>query len=259
MESSIIVKAFKILEAIAAESGCGLAALSQKLEMTKPTVHRIVGDLVGLGFVRRDENGHYLPAEALWRLMPGASSRLLAAAEPVMRKLWRRTHETVNLGVLSGQKIRYVRVLNSDLPLRRDVTPGDQDPVLTTALGRILVSRLSQDEQEWFLESLPRQLTPFTLTTRDSLQVALRQASDKGYAIDDQETDLGVCCVAAPIEDSAGDRAALSLSLPTARLELRGGIDEIGALISRAAAAISRRLNESESTGRRPRKIQSKV
>src|SRR6218665_3788969 len=102
MESSIVIKTFRILETVAAEPGLSLAQLTRKLEMSKPTVPRVLGDRRSLGYLQRDVNGTYMTAPAIWRLLPGAHGRLLAAAEPVMKKIWRRTHETVNLGVLRG-------------------------------------------------------------------------------------------------------------------------------------------------------------
>lgn len=242
MESSIVLKSFRLLETVAASPGLNLTELARRLELSKPTTHRVLGELRSLGYVQRTSKGTYQPAAALWRLVPGGDGRLIHAAEPVMRKLWLRTHETINLGVLRGQNVEYLRVFNSNLPLRRDVNAGDQDPALTTALGRALISLCPASEQAPYLENLPQKLTPKTLTTKRSLQSALRSAADKGFAVDSEETDLGVLCVAAPIVCGTASNAALSISLPTARLESRGGVERLGRMVVRASAAIAKRL-----------------
>lgn len=246
MESSIVVKAFQLLEAVVAEPGSSLTELASMLGMSKPTAHRVLGELRSLGYLQKDPRGTYMTAPAIWRLMPGVHGHLLAAAAPVMRKLWRRTHETVNLGVLRGQQIQYLQVWNSDLPLRREVNVGELDPALTTAMGRMIISRLPVEDQSSFLESLPKKRTPHTLTTKKDLREVLALTVGRGFAIDDQETDLGVICVAVPIPLNHGEDAALSISLPNARLETRGGIDSLARLAKRAAGAISRRLNSRE-------------
>ena len=220
MESTSLVKALAILEATAADpAGRSLAALSVEVGLPKPTAHRILKTLVTLGYLERSELGGYRQTPRVQRLVSNDQSRRLATlADPILRKLHERTQETVNLGVLRGDQIVYLQVLESTQPLRRVATPNSVDPFHTTALGRAIVSRLPAPERDALVRRAKLETrTPHSNVDPGSLVGILAQAASDGYALEVDETDLGVTCIGAPVLEDGVAVGAISISVPTVR------------------------------------------
>lgn len=222
MESNVLVKAFHLLESLAETAdGRGLAELAGRVGLPKPTAHRLLATLSGLGYARRSGPGRYRLGEKVFELAcGGGAGRLAEAGGPVARKLHARTGETVNLGVLRGERVVYLLVLESRHPLRRVVAPQESDPFHCTALGRALAAHLEPERLERLLaEAKFERRTPFTLLDRARLRRILRRVRQRGYAVERDETDVGVLCVGAPILAAGRAVAALSVSAPSARID----------------------------------------
>ncbi|RIK78579.1 MAG: IclR family transcriptional regulator [Planctomycetota bacterium] len=220
MESSSLVKALALLEATAAgPNGRSLAELAAEAGLPKPTAHRILKTLAELGYLEKSSAGVYRQTPRMKRLVSDdPTRRLLAAAEPLLASLHERTLETVNLGILRHDRVVYLRVLESPQPLRRVATLESVDPFHSTALGRAIVAHLPASRQQALLEGARLEpTTPRTQTSRRALQQVLAAAARDGYAVEVDETDLGVTCVGAPILAAGEAVAAVSLSMPTAR------------------------------------------
>jgi DNA-binding IclR family transcriptional regulator len=220
MESSLLVKTFLLIEATAgAHDGRPLAELAAEVGVPKSTAHRILKSLVAMGYVESCGPGIYRQTPRLLRLAMGADDRrLLRHAEPLLRELHRETEETVNLGVLRLNRIRYLLVLESPQPLRRIVGPEMTDPFATTALGRAIVAHLPPERQSFLLRHTAlEKRTPHTIVDTKKLGAILEVARREGFALEQDETDLGVTCLGAPVFDADGVTAAISVSVPTAR------------------------------------------
>lgn len=221
-EASSLGKALHILEVLAGSDGAlTLVEIVQELGLHKPTVHRILGELVGLGYVSRIEKGVYQITPKLRRLALGEiEDRLTEIADPALRALHQETGETVNLGVLRGTNVRYLRVLESTHPLRRIVEPNSTDPFYSTSLGRALTSDLSDAAWEALLAR-----TKLVARTSESiidprqLRKIHQQTQQDGYAVEQDQNDVGVTCIGAPVHESENIVAAISLSVPTARAD----------------------------------------
>ncbi|MFM8952022.1 MAG: IclR family transcriptional regulator [Planctomycetaceae bacterium] len=243
MESTSLTKALGLLEATAGHpGGRSLADLAAEVGMPKPTAHRILKTLTALGYLERPAAGVYRQSLQVKRLVSDAGMRRLidAAARP-LRDLHAKTQETVNLGTLRHDRVLYLEVIESTLPLRR-VATRTSDPFHTTALGRAIASRLPADRRDRLLAQakLGRRTTA-TVTDRRRLAAAIDAAARHGYAIEENETDVGVACIGVPV--MAGDEVvgAISVSLPTARLDAAGR-RRLVALVQKAARTISARL-----------------
>lgn len=221
MESTVLVKAFRLLESLGGAGDRSLGDLAGNLGMSKPTAHRVLSSLVELGYVQRRETGVYRLTDKLRRIAPpNDSTDLLAFARPVLVALHKRTGETTNLGVLRGSKVEYLLVLESTHALRRVVANTDADPFHCTSLGRAIVAHLPpavRDELIAGAEMVRR--TPKTVTQRTQLRGILDRVRETGYAIEEDETDVGVVCVGAPVFDRDSVCAAVSVSVPTARAD----------------------------------------
>lgn len=222
MESSILVKAFLLLEALGrAEDPVALASLSQQVGFAKPTVHRLMGNLISLGYVERAGTGLYQMTDKLRSLGSAKSHRhLLSSAEPILLDLHNKTGETVNLGELHRDQIIYLRTLESHHPLRRVIEAGEKDQAISTALGRAVIASLSPDDQESFFDRVTVTAhTTETVVDIRKIRKLIQQVSVKGYAYERDENELGVTCFGAPVFNGQEVVAAISMSVPTVRID----------------------------------------
>lgn len=264
MESTSLVKALAVLEATAADpAGRSLATLAAEVALPKPTIHRILKTLVTLGYLEHTSLGVYRQTPKVQRLVSNnQTGQLAAVADPVLRRLHGSTQETVNLGVLRGDQIVYLQVLESTQPLRRVATPSSVDPFHTTALGRAIVSHLPAVEQEALVRRAKlEKRTPHTNVDPASLTGILVQAKHDGYSLEVDETDVGVTCIGAPVLQNGVALGAISISVPTAR----ASGEALSAIIEKvcgAAQDISRRLTTpakkpTSGKSRRPQRTKS--
>lgn len=219
MESTSLTKALCLLEATAGyPEGRSLGDLAAEAGLAKPTAHRLLMALASLGYIERPASGVYRQSTAAKRLVSDAPTRrLIQAASPAINGLHAQTQETVNLGVLRHDRVLYLEVLESTHRLRR-VATGASDPFHTTALGRILAACLPEARLDRLLtRARLAKRTPATITDVDKLRAAIVQARRQGYAIEADETDVGVTCIAAPILSGGEAAGAISVSVPSAR------------------------------------------
>ncbi len=224
MESTSLTKALGLLEATAGHvAGRSLADLAAEVGMPKPTAHRILKTLTALGYLERPASGVYRQSPQVQRLVSDAAVRRLidAAARP-LRDLHAKTQETVNLGILRHDRVIYLDVLECTLPLRR-VASRASDPFHTTALGRVIAAHLPADRRKGLLaRARLERRTAATIVDRRRLAAEIERAAKQGYAIEANETDVGVACIGAPVFAGNDVVGAISVSLPTARLEPAG-------------------------------------
>lgn len=243
MESSSLTKALGILEATAGHpDGRSLADLAAEVGVPKPTAHRILKSLTGLGYLERPQAGVYRQSPLAKRLVSDSMSRrLIEAAGDSLRELHTRTKETVNLGMLRHDRVLYLEVLECVLPLRRIATRAS-DPFHTTALGRAMAAFLPRDKQAKLLaKARLERRTPATITDRKRLLDVLAQVATQGYAIEIDETDIGVTCIAAPVFNKDAVIGAISISAPSARVTA-ANLERLVKLVQRAGRVASSRL-----------------
>lgn len=243
-EASSLGKAFQVLEVLATAAGPrSLLEIVQELGLHKPTVHRILGELLDLGYVSRVEKGVYEITPKLRRLASGElEDHLVEIADPCLRELHSETGETVNLGVLRGTNVRYLRVLESTHPLRRIVEPDSADPFYSTSLGRAITLQLTDEEWDALINRtrlLPR--TAETVTDVKQLRKIHHRAQQDGYSVEQDQNDVGVTCIGAPLYQQENIVAAISLSVPTARADDKALQNFIKAVL-RTAEQISNKL-----------------
>lgn len=223
-EATSLGKALHVLEVLATSDGAlTLLEIVQELGLHKPTVHRILGELVEQGYVSRVEKGVYQITPKLRRLALGKmEDRLTEHADPALRALHQETGETVNLGVLRGTSVRYLRVIESTHPLRRIVEPNSTDSFYSTSLGRAITAELG--DAAWdALITRTRLVARTTETVIDEKQLRKihQRAHQDGYAVEQDQNDVGVTCIGAPLYEDEKIIAAISLSVPTARADAK--------------------------------------
>ena len=148
----------------------------------------------------------------------------------------------MNLGVLRGRHVVYVDIVECSRRLRLQARVGGKDPAHSTALGKAILSRLSDGERATVLAHHLPPRTSRTTRTRESLEAELARVAEHGYAVERGENEEGAVCVGAAITNEAGaPLAALSMSAPESRMPERQ-VQAVGAALVEAAAELSRQV-----------------
>jgi DNA-binding IclR family transcriptional regulator len=230
--------------------GLQLRAIAEQTKLNKSTAYRFLAHLENAGYLVRDSAGAYLLGPRLVHLGSGSTYQLTIRkmSRPILEALWRETGETVNLAVLDGKEILYLDVLESPHNFRLVSQIGMRRPIHCTALGKaILASQSTSFRDELLAGTKFERLTPHSIIRPAELLADLGRIQRRGYALDDEEVELGARCVAAPVLDSSGSVAAgVSVSGPTIRMS-RSRTSQITDAVKKAALEISQHLGYSAS------------
>jgi len=150
----------------------------------------------------------------------------------------------VNLAVLDGDAIFYLAHVDGPQAPRRYTLIGRHNPLHATAMGKLLLAFLPDDERARYLEQLPLPgYTPRTITDAQSLQAELDRIRQRGWSVELEELALGRGCVAGPIRDKRGTvTAAISISGPISTLAWEHRRDALTGAIIEVADRISMRM-----------------
>lgn len=212
-------RALDVLEVLADHRGTlGVTEVARAAGLPPGTTHRLLVALTQRGWVRQDPGRRYGVGPAAMRLGDAAYRELAAVAASALRAAVEATGETANLAVLEGDQMVYVAQSSSPHTLRIFAEVGRRVPLHSTAVGKVALSGLEPDRAHALLTGRERVArTPHTLTDAEDLRRELDVVREQGFALDDEEQELGVRCVAVPVE-VAGVRLALSVSGPTERM-----------------------------------------
>jgi IclR family acetate operon transcriptional repressor len=246
---AVIGKALDLLEALEGDGEPTLTELSARSGIPKPTALRILANLEARDYVHRDAHGRYRLGLRLLQLGTHVTDRidLRTLALPVMERLRDASNESVNLALPARTGIVYIEILQSAHGLRMAASVGALDAYHSSALGKAILAQFPGERVEEILGPGPLpSKTPRTLTTRAELVGELEQIRRQGFAIDEEENEIGARCIGAPIFDHRGTCVgAISVSGPVSRLTSeRAG--SIATRVIDAAAAISMRLGYRE-------------
>ena len=141
-------------------------------------------------------------------------------AMPHLHDARRRLGETVQLAVLDGIQNIYIAKVDASHSLKLDSFVGARLPAYATGIGKVLLAGLSESELDESLEDVELvKYTDTTISSMDRLRQVLRDIRTAGFAFDNEEYTLGVCCWAVPVLDVTGSvTAAISTSIPSARV-----------------------------------------
>ncbi len=214
-----------ILETLSATpTGLSLSDLASATSLHASTAHRLLSALANRGYVRKDpDNGKYRLTLRLYEISRRVSMvlDLFSASKPMLEKLSNDAKEIVHLVERDGNEVVYLHKFEPFLrPINITSSVGLHNPMYCTGVGKSIMAYLPEDEVEKIWNgSQVVQFTPKTLTTLEALREDLVRARERGYAIDDEEHDLGVRCMAAPVRNWKGDPVgAISISGPAARM-----------------------------------------
>jgi DNA-binding IclR family transcriptional regulator len=213
---------------------------ARELGIAASTAHRLLATLAARGFVTQDRvTKAYRAGPALIELglRNATSFDLRTAAEPHLRALTITLGETVNLLVLDGQSVRFVAGYESDQRVRTHVLTGTLLPAYAISGGKVLLAELSRDDLRALYPTGLRKLTPRTKTFTQLVE-ELSLVMMRGYAVNQEESELGLSAVAVPLRDRVGHAiAAVAMSAPSSRLP-RAQVREIVIELRQCAARI---------------------
>jgi len=242
-----VARSLEILEALASGGELGVVEIAVRTGLRPSTVHRLLATLVARGYaVQIRRAGHYVLGYKLAELagvLSDRSERLRALARPHLASIREATGESANLSVLAPPNSVYIEHVDGTRAVRMSAHIGATVPAHAGAAGKAMLAFTAPEGVGDLLggDPLPA-LTERTITTLAALRAELETVRARGYAIDDEEHEPGVGCVAAPILDRHGSAvAALSVSAPTQRIRASGPA-HLGRLLAEHAAAISAAL-----------------
>ena len=244
--SITVIKAFSILELLASQNneGLSLAEVARNLKVSKSTAHRYLKTMEELEVVKRDEKDCFKLGLKIIELAGALISQqdLRTVCQPLLERLSVDTQETAHLAIPTGFSVVYIAKVDSPLSVRMASHIGLRNPLHCTALGKAILAYYPPDQVKALIENGLPARTQFTLTTPGVLLAELEQIRIDGFAIDDQENEIGVRCSGAPIFDFTEKAiGAISVSGPANRVS-RERCLELGLAVREAAREVSRRM-----------------
>lgn len=246
--NSSVIKAFRILSAFRfAGEKLTLSQLARRLDLNLATTHRFLTTLVSVGAVSRTPDGAF----ELGLLLADLGGRVSIAGtmhsvtQPHMDSLAGRFGETSHAAIPDNGQVCYVAKGEGSRSLTIITHIGKRLPAYCTGLGKALLSEFDDGTlRQWIQQQSFQRYTDRTLTSPRALEEELARTRDRGYALDNEEVETGLRCVAVPVLDRNRQvRAAISLSAPTSRLD-QAKIHEIAAALREHANDIGAVLSE---------------
>jgi DNA-binding IclR family transcriptional regulator len=206
----------------ASDVSLSLAEICQRMDLHKSTAHRALMALERTGLIERAPANRYRLGLKLYDMGCRAVEQidLRSRVHPYLRKLALRVGEIVHLGVLHETRVVYIDKIE---PINRRVCissrTGTSNPVYSTSLGKAILAYLPSEEATRTVSRIQFSgLTSKTITSREELLHSLDRVRRRGYAVDDEEMEIGTRCVGGPILDPSGyPVAAVSVSGSAAR------------------------------------------
>lgn len=224
----------------------GIGDLTLKLKLSKSTVHRILMNLESNRYVERaGPEGKYRLGPRLFELGTKALATLDLRDEvrPCLEHLVAGTGETAHFGVLRDGEVTSLFNVQTKRSLGTASTVGRRIPVYCTSLGKAILAFLPRNQMEAIIEGCHfRAHTEHTITRPSLLVAELDRIRKRGYAIDDEEFEIGLRCIGAAVKNHHGDViGALSIAGPAVRVSKKR-VPELARLVVKAAKELSGRL-----------------
>lgn len=249
--SIAVHRALAMLEEIS-KSAAGLtnSELSRKLRLPKSSASYVLRALETGGYVRRERDGRYrLGLELLslsHRALAGLDVREVAL--PILKHLVDKSGLTAHLAIVDQAQAVYIAKVDAPGFIKMNTWAGRRMNLHSTSVGKALLAHLPPEEVDAMVERKGlKKWTPHTITTQTRLAAELEAVRKRGYAVDEQESTLGVRCVAAPVFGPAGMvEASVGLSATVTQFPA-AQVSRMGELVKEAARRISAQMG----TGRK--------
>jgi DNA-binding IclR family transcriptional regulator len=218
-------KALELLVLFADKPRIRLTDAARHLEVSSSTAHRLLAMLQYRGFIQQDATRAYEPGPVL-RNLAGAGRKeadLSGVARPVLERLHEELDGTIHLGRLDGRDVVFVEAVHSR---RISPPPGPSAPAHCTSLGKVMLSRLEPEQlRELYPSERLDQATVRSISSFSALEAELLLARRRGFAVSDEEFQVGVASVAVALPGLGGIRYGVTAALPARKMTpaTRGG------------------------------------
>lgn len=244
--AQLIDRLLDILELLSLEKdGLGVTEIGNRTGLHKSTVHRIVSALAERGYIEK------VPGRGVYKIglkLVEISSVYLNSVElkteatPFLRELTSKLSQPTHLAILDGTDAVYIEKVDMVNNIRLYSQIGRRIPVYCSALGKCLLSGLHEGEIDEILKRCSFERFTDKTLDKTGLLRQVREVPAIGYAIDDEEHDEGIRCIAAPVFDYRGAViAAVSVAGPVLAMTPQND-SEIGRLLMETARNISKRM-----------------
>lgn len=246
---------FHVLEMLAEKGPAGLMELSIGLNLHKSTVHRLLMSLHYMGYVRQDESsGKYSLTYKIVDLSSKvlANQDVLSLARPYLERLAEACDETIHFVQREGTEAVYIAkvepasVKSSSIRMASHI--GLARPLYCSGVGKAILAELEPEQVRAIWEqSTIEAKTPHTIVTLEEMRKELEQIRQLGYALDNEENEIGVRCIAASVAGVGKSvKYAFSISAPVGRMtderiqSLASGVLEMKEILSGELGAAAR-------------------
>ncbi|MGF1471943.1 MAG: IclR family transcriptional regulator [Rubrobacteraceae bacterium] len=241
-------RALDVLELLGQSNGeLGVTEIAPAAGLANGTAHRLLTTLVRRGYARQNpENRRYTLGIKAYTLSAAAREHLGSMAWPFLAELTEVSQESSNLAALEKNSVVYLNQVPAPRMVRMFTEPGNRSPLHSTGTGKVLLAYQPAEIVDHVIDEcgLPR-FTDYTITDRKQLQGELDRIRERGYALDTEEMEEGVRCLACPVFAPDGRIiAAMSISGPAGRLD-ESRLEELIPHIQRISEAFSEDLGAS--------------
>ena len=252
---SSVANAIRLIKTFSdAEYEIGISELSKRLHLPKSSVHRLASTLADSGMLEQnEETGKYRLGLVMFELGSLVRRKMdfSSTAKPELMTLREKTGETVHMTVMGATSVIYINTLESTKSIRMTLDVGMRKPAYCTAEGKVLLAFKSSEVVDAIISFGLPERTPKTITDPVVFQKELASVRNRGYAIDDEECEVGMRCIAAPVRDHSGNViAAISVAGPSQRLTKKI-LESYAAEVVESAEVISKRLGYQPMSHRR--------
>jgi DNA-binding IclR family transcriptional regulator len=241
-----VERALQILESFSEENAeRGVSEIAQLVDLHKATTFRIVTTLVNFGFLERTADGQkYRLGMRLASLGSNVIQRMDVRREalPYMQRLVDQWGESVDLSIFEQNDVFFVEAVQGNHALTFAAAVISRLPLHCTASGKVFLAYLPPDKLDRLLQQPLSAYTDKTITSPEKLREQLVEIRRLGYAIDDEELEVGVYAFSAPIRNQHKEViAAMGMPIPVSRLNL-SQLPAIAAALCDTTASVSYRL-----------------
>ncbi|GGY59752.1 IclR family transcriptional regulator domain-containing protein [Pseudoduganella albidiflava] len=201
-----------------------IAQISQKTGIPRAAVSRCLYTLKQLGYADSDVNNYSLRPKVLTLGYSYLSSTpLTVSAQPYLNQISRTLNESCSLAVLDDNEVLYVARSATSRVMSVALNTGSRLPAYCTSLGRVMLAQLPEAELQAYLDKVRlKPLTEHTVTTQKQLRAVLAQVREQGFAINNEELEVGLRSIAVPVRGASGIvHAALNVGAQAGRVSAR--------------------------------------
>lgn len=207
-----VLKAIDVLEALSRSPfAMSITKISQETGIPSPTVYRVLTTLSTRGYVVKNARREYALGASVFSLSVMGAGSAGSLMEESLVRIADETGESASVAVKDRSEVLYVGHKSSSRAMRLFTSVGNRAPLHATGVGKALLAAMDDDELDELLQEMSlTPFTPYTLTSVAALKKDVQEIRRKGYAVDNQEQELGVRCVAACIPSMPGFAASIS-------------------------------------------------